>query len=70
MLRTFIIIGLVVLAAGALFGAVLGIAGSIVGFLIKVALLGAVVYLAIRIISPRTAHRLREKIEHQTLPRL
>jgi len=70
MLRTILVIGIAVILASALLGVVLGIAGSIVVFLIKVALLGAVAYLAIRIISPRTAARLRERIEQRSLPRL
>lgn len=66
MLRTFVVLGLLVLVGGAVIGLLFGLATAVLIFLVKVALLGAVVYLAVRIVSPRTAHRLREKIEQQS----
>jgi hypothetical protein len=69
MLRTFVIIGLIVIVASAILGSVIGIAGSIVWFLVQAALLGAVIYFVIRLVSPKTAQRLRDKIEQQSLPR-
>lgn len=44
-----------------LFGGLLGVAFWVIGMAIKVAIVGAVAYLAIRIISPSTARRLRER---------
>jgi hypothetical protein len=44
-----------------LFGGLLGIAFWVVGMAIKVAIVGAVAYLAIRVVSPSTARRLRER---------
>jgi len=70
MIRTFLILGIVVLVAGALFGTLLGVVGVVIGFLFKVVLLGGAVYLVVRLISPATAHRLREKFEDKTLPHL
>lgn len=66
MLRTFVVLGLLVLVGSAVIGLLFGLATAVLIFLVKVALLGAVVYLAVRIVSPRTAHRLREKIEQQS----
>ena len=70
MLRTLLIIGLVVVVGSAVIGALLGIAGLVIGFLIKLVILGAIVYLALRIVSPRTAARIRDRIEGRALPRL
>ncbi len=68
MLRTIFMIGLFALAglfvlrlAFGLFGVLLGIFGGLLGLAIKVAILGALIYLVIRIFSPDTARRLREK---------
>jgi ABC-type lipoprotein release transport system permease subunit len=69
MLRTFLILGLVVVVGGALIGALLGIATLVLLFLLKIAIVGAVVYLALRIISPKTAAQLRDRIEQMTLPK-
>ena len=44
-----------------IFGGLLGVAFWLIGLTIKVALVGAVAYLAIRIVSPATARRLRER---------
>lgn len=44
-----------------IFGGLLGVAFWLIGMAIKVAIVGAVAYLAIRIISPGTARRLRER---------
>lgn len=44
-----------------IFGGLLGVAFWLIGMAIKVAIVGAVAYLAIRIISPETARRLRER---------
>lgn len=70
MLRTFLLIGIIVILVSAVVGAALGLATVLLWYAFKVALLGAVVYFLIRIISPSTAHRLRAKFEGQSLPRL
>ncbi len=70
MLRTLFFLGAILLVGGAVLGFVLGIAGSLLGFAVKLLVFGAVAYVAIRIISPRTAAQLRERVERQTLPRL
>jgi hypothetical protein len=44
-----------------IFGGLLGVAFWVIGMAIKVAIVGAVAYLAIRIVSPSTARRLRER---------
>jgi hypothetical protein len=56
------LLALVVIAVG-LVAAVgtIGLAIAILGFALKVALLGGAAYLAIRIFSPDTATRLRER---------
>jgi hypothetical protein len=68
MLRTIFSIGLfVVLGVFALsflfniLGGLMGIALWLLGYAIKVALVGLVVYLIIRIVSPDTARKLRER---------
>ena len=68
MLRTIFMIGLfavgglfVLRLVFGLFGALLGIFGGLLGLAIKVAIVGAVIYLLIRIFSPDTARKLREK---------
>ena len=68
MLRTIFMIGLFAVAGlfvlrlvFGLFGVLLGIFGGLLGLAIKVAIIGAVIYLLIRIFSPETARRLREK---------
>jgi hypothetical protein len=68
MLRTIFMIGLFAVAGlfvlrlvFGLFGVLLGIFGGLLGLAIKVAVVGALVYLLIRIFSPETARRLREK---------
>ena len=68
MLRTILMIGLFAIAGlfvlqvlFGLFGVVLGIFGGLLGLAIKVLIVGALIYLVIRIFSPDTARRLREK---------
>jgi hypothetical protein len=68
MLRTIFIIGLLALGglfllklAFGLFAIGFGLLGWLLVFAIKVAIVGAVIYLAIRIFSPETARRLRDK---------
>lgn len=65
MLATIFMIGLFALAGLFLlklvFGLGLGLLGWLIGFAIKALVFGAVIYLLIRIFSPDTARRLREK---------
>lgn len=68
MIRTILITGVfAVLGLFALglvfqiFGGLLGIAFWLVGLAIKIALVGAIAYLGIRVVSPDTARRLRER---------
>ena len=68
MFRTIFMIGLFAIAGlfvlklvFGLFGVLLGVFGGLLGLAIKVAIVGALIYLAIRIFSPDTARRLREK---------
>lgn len=65
MFRTIFMIGLFALGGlfllKLIFGLGLGILGWLIGFAIKAAIIGALVYLVIRIFSPETARRLREK---------
>ena len=68
MLRTIFMIGIfAVLGLFALrfvfgiFGLLFGIFFVLLGFAIKIAIVGALVYFVIRIFSPDTARRMREK---------
>ena len=68
MLRTIFMIGLFAVAGMFILKLVFGIftvgfglLGWLFGFAIKVAIIGALIYLVIRIFSPDTARRLREK---------
>lgn len=70
MLRTLFFLGVIIVVGSVALGMVLGIAGSILGFAVKLLVFAAIAYVAIRIISPRTAERLRDRVERQTLPRI
>ena len=65
MFRTIFMIGLFALGGlfllKLIFGLGFGILGWLIGFAIRAAIIGALVYLVIRIFSPETARRLREK---------
>lgn len=68
MLRTIFMIGLFALAGlfvlklvFGLFGVLLGVFGVLLALAIKVAVVGALIYLMIRIFSPDTARRLRDR---------
>ncbi|HEV7992253.1 MAG TPA: hypothetical protein VGP25_10555 [Gemmatimonadaceae bacterium] len=68
MLRTIFMIGLFAIGglfllkiAFGLFGFALGIFGVLLVLAIKVVIIGGLIYLAIRIFSPETARRLRQK---------
>jgi hypothetical protein len=68
MFRTIFMIGLfavgglfVLKVAFGLFGFALAIFGVLLGLAIKMLIVGALIYLVIRIFSPDTARRLRDK---------
>ena len=68
MLRTIFMIGLfaigglfVLKIAFGLFGFALGIFGVLLALAIRVVIIGGLIYLVIRIFSPETARRLRQK---------
>lgn len=68
MLRTVLAVGVLAILGLVALKFVFGIFGWLVALLIfllfiaiKIAIVGAVVYLIIRLVSPRTAHRLRER---------
>ncbi len=65
MFRTIFMIGLFALGGlfllKLIFGLGFGLLGWVIGFAIKAAIVGALIYLVIRIFSPDTARRLREK---------
>jgi hypothetical protein len=68
MLRTILMTGVLVLfglfALGfvfKIFGGLVGLTFLLLGFAIKALIVGAIAYLAIRIVSPDSARKLREK---------
>lgn len=68
MLRTVFMIGLFALLGFFLLGTVFSIFGALIGvalwllsFAVKVLILGAIIYLVIRVVSPDTARRLRSR---------
>ena len=68
MLRTIFTIGLFALLglfalklAFGVFGTLLGLFGWLLVLAIKIAIIGAVIYFVIRIVSPDTARRMRER---------
>ncbi len=72
MLRTIFLV-VVAFIAGSfilsfLFG-LFGIAIGLIGFAVKLLVLAAIAYLAVRVISPSTAALLRDRVERRTLNR-
>lgn len=68
MLKTLLMTGIMVMlgifALGfvfSIFGSLIGLTFILLGFAIKALIVGAVAYLVIRIVSPDTARRLRER---------
>jgi hypothetical protein len=49
------------------FGGLLGLVFGLLALALKIAIVGAIVYLIIRIVSPETARRLRERFSGPTL---
>ena len=74
MLRTvfvigaFVVLGFFVLGSVfSIFGAVIGLAITLLMFALKALIIGAVVYFVIRIVSPETARRLRDRFSGSSL---
>jgi hypothetical protein len=62
MIGLFSVLGLIVLSiVFKILGGLVGLLFALLGVAIKIALLGAAIYLVIRIFSPETARRLRAK---------
>ncbi len=64
LLMTGVLVMLGIFALGfvfSIFGTLIGLTFFLLGFAIKALIVGAVVYFGIRIVSPDTARRLREK---------
>ena len=64
MLRTIFMIGLFALVGlfllNVVFGILVPLLGALIGLAIKILVIGAVLYVLIRVFSPDTARRLRE----------
>jgi hypothetical protein len=67
MLKTILMTGLMVMAGlfvlsfvFKIFGGLIGLTFLLLGFAVKALIVGGIAYLAIRIVSPNTARRLRE----------
>ncbi|HEY8166978.1 MAG TPA: hypothetical protein VIF83_15615 [Gemmatimonadaceae bacterium] len=76
MLRTILMTGLLVMfglfALGfvfKIFGGLLGLTFWLLGFAIKALIVGGIAYLVIRIVSPDSARRLREKWSGNSIDR-
>ena len=68
MLKTILMTGLMVMAGifalglvFSIFGTLIGVTFWLLGFAIKALIIGGIAYLAIRVFSPDTARRLRER---------
>lgn len=57
----FAVIGALGLVAFGVFGTLFGLAIGLLGFALKLAFFGAVIYLIIRIVNPDFAQRLRQR---------
>lgn len=62
MLRTILFLGLVVLVACVLIGASLGILGFIITIAIQALILGAIAYLVLKVFSPKTLQKIRDRL--------
>ena len=62
MLRVIFLLGLIVVAGLMILGLLFGIAGALIWFLIRVLVIGGVVYLIIRIVNPSLAASIRTKL--------
>ena len=62
MLRVIFLLGLIVVAGLMILGLLFGIAGALIWFLIRVLVIGGIVYLIIRIVNPSLAASIRKKL--------
>ncbi|HEY7898248.1 MAG TPA: hypothetical protein VIC03_07510 [Gemmatimonadaceae bacterium] len=69
MLRTIFFLGIALIVGGIVLGLVLGLAMAVLTIAIKVAFVGAIAYLVIRLISPNTAAMIRGQFERKTFDR-
>lgn len=77
MLRTILMTGIMVMlglfALGfvfRIFGGLIGLTFLLLGFAIKALIVGGIVYLVIRVVSPDTARRLRDRWSGTSVDRL
>jgi hypothetical protein len=69
MLRTLLFLGLALVVGSVVLSFVFGFAIVVLAFAVKLLVLGAIAYLAIRIISPSTAAAIRASIDRRTAAR-
>lgn len=69
MLRTIFFLGIALIVGGIVLGLVFGLAMAVLGIAIKVAVVGAIAYLIIRVISPNTAATIREQCQRKSFNR-
>ena len=67
MLRTIFFLGIALIVGGIVLGAVFGLAMMVLGIAIKVAVVGAIAYLVIRVISPDTAAMIRSQCQRKSV---
>jgi hypothetical protein len=69
MLRTILFLGIALIVGGAVLGMLFGLAMVVLGIAIKVAIVGAIAYLIIRVVSPDTAAMIRSQCQRKTFNR-
>jgi ABC-type nickel/cobalt efflux system permease component RcnA len=69
MLRTIFFLGIALIVGGVVLGLVFGLAMAVLGIAIKVAVVGAIAYLIIRVISPDTAAMIRSQCQRKSFNR-
>ncbi len=69
MLRTIFFLGVALIVGGIVLGVVLGLAMAVLTIAIKVAFVGAIAYLVIRLISPNTAASIRAQVQRKSFGR-
>jgi fucose permease len=69
MLRAIFFLGMALIVGGAVLGMLFGLAMVVLGIAIKVAIVGAIAYLVIRVISPDTAAMIRSQCQRKSFDR-
>jgi hypothetical protein len=69
MLRTIFFLGIALIVGGIVLGLVFGVAMFVLGIAIKVAVVGGIAYLVIRLISPETAAAIRSSCQRKSFNR-